>query len=69
MYKHFGKPSQHSRHPCRALFSLGTGKAPEFVLLEVVAPLVTDGDDDLVVIGVDLAAQGAHHPQRLVSKL
>ena len=69
MYKHFGKPSQPSRHPCRALFSLGTGKVPEFVLLEVVAPLVPDGDDDLVVAGVDLAAQGAPHPQRLGSQL
>ena len=34
-----------------------------------MAPLVTDGDDDLVVIGVDLAAQGAPHPQRLGSQL
>ena len=64
-----GEPSQPSRHQRRALFSLGTGKVPEFVLLEVVAPLVPDGDDDLVVAGVDLAAQGAPHPQRLGSKL
>ena len=34
-----------------------------------MAPLVPDGDDDLVVAGVDLAAQGAPHPQRLGSQL
>ena len=34
-----------------------------------MAPLVPDGDDDLVVAGVDLAAQGDPHPQRLGSQL
>ena len=63
------QPSQPSWHQRRALFSLGTGKAPEFDLLEVVAPIVPDGDDDLVVVCVDFAAQGAPHPQRLGSQL
>ena len=63
-----GEPSQPSRHFLPSPEAQGTGKAPEFVL-EVVAPLVPDGDDDLVVVGVDLAAQGAPHPRRLGSQL
>ena len=34
-----------------------------------MAPVVPDGDDNLVVVGVDLAAQGAPHPRRLDSQL
>ena len=34
-----------------------------------MAPLVPDGDEDLVVVGVYLAAQGAPHPRRLGSQL
>ena len=34
-----------------------------------MALLVPDGDDNLVVVGVDLAAQGAPHPRRLGSQL
>ena len=45
---------------------VGTGEAPNLVLLEVFALLVPGGGDDLVDGDVVLAVQGAPHPRRLV---